>query len=770
MAGSGAAAAPEGWWQRLRPKDPGHHLLRRALRVAVVMPLMVVLGDLVLGESGFTLFGAFGAFALLASVNLGGRAPGSRHAFLAVVAVGAVLIPIGSAASDQVVAAVLVMLVAVFAIELVMVFGGYVSAAGPALLLPLVVAIMVPIAPGSDIGWREAGWLTAGVAGYLVTRWWWPSDTQRPVSLELAGVCRGIARAVRDATARSADGAPHDAVDVAALVDQLRDARARYLRDPNRPAGPSRHDRALVMLFEELGRSLQALAVWTPGPITADAAELRTAHDQLCTSVADGFDAAAATSLERDEADEDCLVTLDARRDEHLTTLEAELRRARLDGEEPETILTTIDEAFPLRVLSFAALTVVANAAVAAGAEVDTSSLRVVPRVPRAGLRSAVAGSWAILRSHLRPDAVWFRNSLRAAVALALAAAVAQLLELDNAYWVVLGTVSVLRSNVVSTGRTAVQSISGNALGVAVTLVLIGLSGGATWVQWVVMVAAIFLAAYTPVAVSYVVGQASFAVMVVVLFTLLRPGAEGGGWIRLVDVAIGVSVSVVVALVFWPRGAALTLRRSVASFLHADATAIDQVTHELLEPAGAGAVAGADDAVAEPRRAVGDVTEGLEAQRRETDEAFRQYLTERGAKRVGVGQWAALVGLAAALLLAADALQRQTRGRLRVVASDGSADAVVLGAWSARVRAIDELATQMTEAPGAVPSVPDDRPRIDAALREQLARPAVGDDAGVGTLALILVAEWLLVIDRLLADARPAAAAVQAATARPWWR
>ena len=75
---------------------------------------------------------------------------------------------------------------------------------------------------------------------------------------------------------------------------------------------------------------------------------------------------------------------------------------------------------------------------------------------PWAAMPSSILGtvsSDASLRS------VWFRNSARGAVALAAAVAVAKLTDVQHAFWVVLGTLSVLRTSAAATGSTALRAL-----------------------------------------------------------------------------------------------------------------------------------------------------------------------------------------------------------------------------------------------------------------------------------------------------------------------
>ena len=69
----------------------------------------------------------------------------------------------------------------------------------------------------------------------------------------------------------------------------------------------------------------------------------------------------------------------------------------------------------------------------------------------KAAARRAAA---ALVLEHASLRSVWLQNSVRGAVALAIAVFIAQRFGLQHAFWVVLGTLSVLRSNALGTGRS----------------------------------------------------------------------------------------------------------------------------------------------------------------------------------------------------------------------------------------------------------------------------------------------------------------------------
>ena len=190
-------------------------------------------------------------------------------------------------------------------------------------------------------------------------------------------------------------------------------------------------------------------------------------------------------------------------------------------------------------------------------------------RCARAAGEAAVKSGSAILRAHCNVRSVRFRNAARAGLGLALAVLVAKTTSVEHAFWVVLAALSVLRSNALGTGATALQALAGALVGFGIAAALIETVGGDdTWL-WIVLPFVVFLAGYTPGAVNYVVGQAGFTVFVVVLFDILVPAGWRTGLVRVQDIAIGAGISVAVGALLWPRGARGVARRSFAELLRA---------------------------------------------------------------------------------------------------------------------------------------------------------------------------------------------------------
>jgi uncharacterized membrane protein YccC len=218
---------------------------------------------------------------------------------------------------------------------------------------------------------------------------------------------------------------------------------------------------------------------------------------------------------------------------------------------------------------------------------------------------------------HASVRSVWFLNSLRGSLALAAAVLVADQTGVQHGLWVMLGTLSVLRTNAASTGSTALRALGGTVIGFAAgALLLLGL-GTSTPVLWTALTIAIAVAAYAPGTLPFAVGQAAFTVAVVVLFNVLQPVGWRLGLLRVQDVAMGCAVSLVVGVLFWLRGASSVVGDDLAEAFRRGAAyltqAVDWALSTRRDP---------------PDTAAAAVTAGIRL-----DEALRGYLVEQGAKR-----------------------------------------------------------------------------------------------------------------------------------------
>jgi hypothetical protein len=242
--------------------------------------------------------------------------------------------------------------------------------------------------------------------------------------------------------------------------------------------------------------------------------------------------------------------------------------------------------------------------------------------------QAPAAAVWRRLASHLSFRSVWFRNAVRASAGLALAVTVVEVTAVEHGFWVVLGTLSVLRSNALGTGATALRAVGGTAVGFVLgAAIMIGVGGHAA-ALWALLPVAVLVSGVAPSLISFAAGQAGFTLVVVILFNIIEPTGWRVGLTRIEDLAIGCGVSIVVGLLFWPRGAMAALGRALADAFAASSGYLADVVERLTSPS----------------RQV-DTTPGERASHSaylRLDDAYRQFLTERGAKVIPVADVANL--------------------------------------------------------------------------------------------------------------------------------
>jgi uncharacterized membrane protein YccC len=124
-------------------------------------------------------------------------------------------------------------------------------------------------------------------------------------------------------------------------------------------------------------------------------------------------------------------------------------------------LVTSLDPSFRAQELSFAVSQIAANIELTAAAERRSWLERFLGRQP-AGVAGTFSAAQERAAAHVERHSVWLHNSVRGAIGLGIAVLVADLSGVQHSFWVVLGTLSVLRSNALSTGQNVVRSLGGN--------------------------------------------------------------------------------------------------------------------------------------------------------------------------------------------------------------------------------------------------------------------------------------------------------------------
>jgi uncharacterized membrane protein YccC len=766
--------------QWLGQRDRDLAALRRAGRAAIVMPAMFAIGDKVIANPVLATFAAFGSFAMLLLVDFGGPLRERLQAQATLALTGLVLVCLGTLVSQSVWLATVTMLLVGFAV----IFAGVVSSVLAGASTSLLLAFILPVTlagPASSIPDRLEGWAMASGAALLAVGLLWPTPTSGPLRAAATSACRALAARLRADVAFMLSGSDaafahdhdHAVKQASAAVAALHRV---FLATPYRPASLSTSGRTTVRLVDELNW-LDAIVVQSVRPAggapvnhaacavkVAAAAVLERGADLLEVTGGDCAELHAAM-IELDDAlgkmEEGATAYLPVAGGEGVVGVDGvEGKYGGNGGKQVETddiraseFISSLDPSFRAQELSFAVSEIARNVDLTAAAERRSWIDRLLGRQP-AGLAGTLSAAQARATAHVDRNSVWLHNSVRGAVALALAVFVANETGVQHSFWVVLGTLSVLRSNALNTGQNVLRGLSGTVAGFVVGGALLQLLGTDTTLLWFLLPPAILLAGVAPAAISFAAGQAAFTLTLVFLYNIIQPAGWKIGLLRVEDIAIGCGVSLAVGLLFWPRGAGAALRRALADAYTDSADYLASAVDFGMRRCDSGA-----SAVEAPTE---DADRAASAARR-LDDTFRGYLAERGAKPVPLAEMTSLVTGVGGIRLAADAVLDLWQREDGAVAGDRTATRrELLQASEAVKRWYEDLATSLLD--GRAPRAPLAHDKVaDGRLVEAVRQDLRGADGKASATAVRMIwtgdhLDAVRRLQRILAE--PARAAV----------
>jgi uncharacterized membrane protein YccC len=639
----------------------------RALRATIVMPALFALTYKVIGDLQMATFAAFGSFATLVLASFGGTRRDKAIAHLGLALVGSAVLTIGTAVHGTAWLAAIVTIPVAFAIFFAGVAGPNAASGVTAALL----AYVLPVAsPGTiaDVPSRLAGWWLASVAGTAAVLLLSPRSPGDRLRAAAAALATALASHLEAAERGEATPAGRDAA-VAAKHELM----GLFAATPYRPTGLATADQGLANITEVLEWVTSLTADALDGHV--DVRQAAPADRELLGAAARVLANVAFLLSDQDISAED--IARDIGRLERARDASS-AGQQELSGD-AASVRAAAEHAVHAQAIAVAARSAVADAMIATR-RADPETVAAQRRTwygqahdgTLAGGRLAgLAGAASLAARHASIRSVWFRSSARGAVALAAAVAIADMTDVQHGFWVVLGTLSVLRTNAAATGATVLRALAGTVLGVAVGAALMLAIGTGQYALWIALPIAVLVAAYAPGTAPFAAGQAAFTVTVIVLFNLLAPTGWKVGLVRVQDVLIGCAVSLVIGVLFWPRGASTAVGDDLADAFRCGAAYLTQAVDWSLGL----------------RQEAPDTAVAAVAASIRLDDALRLFLAEQGTKRASKHDLWSLVMATIRLRLTANSLAG-LRAHCPPLGADGHRDPV---------RALRGLAADLAE-------------------------------------------------------------------------
>jgi uncharacterized membrane protein YccC len=755
-------------------KDQRWFPIRRALRPAVVCPVAFAIGSQVIGNAQVATLAAFGSFALLLFVEFPGNRASRAAAYGLLGITGAVLIVIGTYLATPAWLAVVGMAVVAFLVLFMGVISSITAAGGRAALLTFILPVMLP-GTASDIPARLLGWAIAFAIAVPVALFVWPPQDQNKLRVRASELCYALGAMLH--VGPPVPGAGDALVRVSRAIGDLRVA---FRTTASRPVALSTGSRMLVRLVDELEWLTTTVAnacADAPETWPDRALQLRTAASEtlrVCGVVL-GHDGSGpgehgcrrldtqieALAAARNGVSEETLAGLRAasRGGAPLATLPSNDASIAAGASANGDVAVPAGEferpLYAAHELGYVVALTAATVAVISAADSRSWFARLAGRRTVANEPGEAAAAERIAVGHLDRHSVWLQNSVRGAAGLAIAVLVARFSGQQEGFWIVLGALSVLRSNALSTGATALRAVAGTTAGFIVGGLLVAAIGTSSAVLWPILPFAIFIAAFAPELISFAVGQAAFTVVVIILFNIIAPTGWKIGVLRVEDVALGCVASFAAGALFWPRGAGAALGAALHDAYRAGAEYLRESV----------------DYVTGRRSAAPDSHMAAAASGSRLDDALRQYLAERGAKHVPLEGVAALANGATRLRLAGTAVSR-----LRLENPDGGRDdlAEPIGLLVDQTATVTSWYHELGDAmAGQVEALPAVEATSSEASFLDVILPAVdrcGDpDRAVQAERLLWSGQYVGDVGVLRQDLVEPAGRIKSTRARPWW-
>ena len=555
----------------LQAKDPGFIAIKRAARVTLAACVPFYFSLYVLNDTQMATFAAFGCISLGALSEVTGTPRQRTKTYAAALLAGIVLVTIGTLLAVNTWAAVAGMLVIGFMIAYAGVGGPRVVGAANGLQLLYILPSFPPYAPEA-LGSRLIGLVLAVALLAIADRLIWPPPVPTPFRRRLAVAIQ----TVRDR--------------LVALLESAGDRRPALRPIPmmwwvcglssipplERPTGPGRRDRA-AMHASALVRSLDAR-------VGALDELIQRSHGAAAHTR--GVELLEVTARSLGESAE---ALDDGGPDPETAPVEAGLahyvhwREAPLGGDG--------DPALGFR-LRFA----VAAEESAAWTRDLALAVRIMQRkpVPEPATRSMAEPFWYTNRStlslwfmrfwgHLTPRSVFFQNAIRLAVGLAAARLVAGVLDLSHGFWMLLATLTLMRTSVAMTRAAVVPAFLGTAAGGLVAALVLTLAGGDSVVYEVAFPFVMLIALAAGPIAGPLAGQALFTLLVAMLFAQMAPVSWRLAEVRILDVVLGGLLGAIVGLLVWPFGAKGEMRRTARTTCTPPPTDLESTVRSLTD-------------------------------------------------------------------------------------------------------------------------------------------------------------------------------------------
>ncbi|AEH00051.1 FUSC family membrane protein [Lacinutrix sp. 5H-3-7-4] len=155
-----------------------------------------------------------------------------------------------------------------------------------------------------------------------------------------------------------------------------------------------------------------------------------------------------------------------------------------------------------------------------------------------------------ILLQHFSLKSPMLRHALRLSIAIVFGFLLGSLLDLKNAYWIVLTIIVIMRPNYGLTKERSKNRIIGTLIGAVIAIIIILITKNTTVYMILAVVSLTF--AFSLIQQSYKAGAAFITLNIVFVYSLIDPNAFSVIQYRVIDTIIGATIAIVANYLVFP--------------------------------------------------------------------------------------------------------------------------------------------------------------------------------------------------------------------------
>lgn len=182
---------------------------------------------------------------------------------------------------------------------------------------------------------------------------------------------------------------------------------------------------------------------------------------------------------------------------------------------------------------------------------------------------------WRTFRENLSFSSNFFRHSLRLTVTVMAGFALGELLLFENAYWILMTVVVIMRPGYGLTKQRSLDRLAGTVVGGLIGFVILKITGDATWLGSLAILAMLLGFAFT--SINYKVGAGFVTIYVILLYGILVPGSSKYVEYRIIDTLAGAALAFAANHFLWPSWEFLSIRTYIRKSIEANRTYLAEI-------------------------------------------------------------------------------------------------------------------------------------------------------------------------------------------------